>query len=149
MTFSRNNMLNGLCLAGVALILLSQAHSKEGVLVTEGIHPMDYPRFLLFMLLGLSVLVAVKPAKPGEDTGGIPIVSRRTVSMCLSFVLYALLFETAGFAVSAFLGMALCALIMGYRRYGMLCASCVISCVCVWLTFTYALKIQLPAGTIW
>ena len=148
MAFSRDNILNGLCVAGVAVLLLSQTFGSENFIKTEGIHPMDYPRFLICMLLGIAVFIAIKPA--GTDNGNsIPIVTRRTVFMSLSFVLYALLFETTGFAVSSFFGILFCALIMGYKRYWLLCGYSVIGCAGIWLLFTYTLKIQLPAGTIW
>ncbi|MCL1939676.1 MAG: tripartite tricarboxylate transporter TctB family protein [Desulfovibrionaceae bacterium] len=144
MTFTFRNLCNGLALAGVALILWTQTYGSENALQTEGIHPMDYPRFLIIFLFVLAILSVFKPGR--DEAGSMPILTRRTVPMCLSFVLYALLFDVAGFAVSAFFGMFSCALIMGYKRYALLGGVCAAACACIWALFTYALKIPLPAG---
>ena len=148
MTLSRNNIICGLVVIALGLILLSQTSLSENALVSEGIHPMDYPRFLIFVLCALGVLIILGIGSTPEKKG-IPIVTRRTVAMCGCFILFALLFNPVGFAISSVLSTLLCALIMGYRRYGMLLAVSVFGNGCVWGLFTYMLKIPLPTGTIW
>lgn len=148
MLLSRNNVLCGLVVILTGVILLSQTSLSENALVSEGIHPMDYPRFLIFLLCVLGVLIVLGIGSSPEKKG-IPIVTRRTVSMCGCFILFALLFNTAGFAASSILCTMLCALIMGYRRCTILVAVCVFGNGCIWVLFTYALKIPLPTGTMW
>lgn len=148
MTLSRNNVFCGLAVIIAGLILLSQTTLSENALVSEGIHPMDYPRFLILVLCFLGVLIILGIGSKPEKKG-IPIVTKRTLSMCGCFILFALLFNTAGFAVSSTLSTVLCALIMGYRRYGLLLAVCAFGNACIWVLFTYMLKIPLPAGTVW
>lgn len=148
MTLSRNNGICGLVVIALGAVLLSQSSLSENALVSEGIHPMDYPRFLIFLLCALGVFIVFGIGSAPEKKG-IPIVTRRTVSMCGCFILFALLFNTVGFAVSSTLATVLCALVMGYRRYGMLLAVSAFGNGCVWMLFTYALKIPLPTGTLW
>ena len=148
MTFSRNNLLCGLAVVLVGLVLLSRTSLSENALVSEGIHPMDYPRFLIFLLLALGILITLGIGSQPEKKG-IPIITRRIVAMCGCFILFALLFSTAGFALSAFIATTLCAIIMGYRRFGLLLAVSAFGNGCIWVLFTWALKIPLPAGTLW
>ena len=148
MSLSRNNCICGLAVIAFGLFLLSQASLPEGALVSEGIHPMDYPRFLIFLLCALGVLIILGIGSTPEKKG-IPIVTRRTVTMCGCFILFALLFNTAGFAFSSFVATTLCALIMGYKRYGVLLAVSAFGNGCIWVLFTYGLKIPLPVGTMW
>lgn len=148
MNFSKSNIINGIFVLFVSVALFFQTTGKKDAFITEGIHPMDYPRALIIILLILGVFIAF--TKSNETKGDrIPIVTRRTISMCLSLILFGILFEKIGFALCAFGSMMLSGVIMGYRRHLFLCCISAISCACIWIVFTYILKIPLPAGTIW
>lgn len=148
MNLSRSNIFNGIFVLFVSVLLFFRTTGKEDAFTTEGIHPMDYPRALIFLLFILGILIAFTKSKKTEEDR-IPIVTRRTISMCISLIFFAILFEKIGFALCAFGGMMLCGIIMGYRRFVLLTCVSAISCACIWIVFTYVLKIPLPTGTIW
>ena len=149
MGLSRNNILGGPCVAALATGLLSQTFGGEDALGAEGIHPMDYPRVLIFILFGLSILIAVRPAAISETKSAIPILSWRTASTALVLLLFALLLNTVGFAASAFVCSSLTAVIMGWRNYKVLLAVNAFGCPCIWALFTLVLNIPVPTGSFW
>ena len=150
MTLTKRNMLSGFSITLVALVLYTQTHGMGDAFLTEGIHPMDYPRALIGLLAILGLIIAFKPSASACSTGEntAPITSR-TPLMLLALSLYALLFVYAGFYVSSVIGASCCALVMGWKRYGLLLLVNVVGIACIWLLFTYALKIPLPVFPWW
>ena len=150
MTLISRNMLSGLSLVLVALILYTQTHSMENAFLTEGIHPMDYPRFLLGLLGLLGLIIAFKPSASACSTGeGTAPITSRTPLMLLALSLYAVLFVTLGFFIASVIGASCCAVVMGWRRYGLLLAVNLVGIACIWALFTYGLKIPLPTCPWW
>lgn len=148
MTGRRSNITGGLSMILLAAGLWSQASSSEGVLVTEGIHPMDYPRVLIVILSGLGVVLTLLPSKKTAKDP-IPIFSGRIAGMAATLVLFAAILKIVGFGPSAFVCASLCACIMGWRNLKILALINAAGCLCIWALFTYALKIPLPAGMLW
>jgi len=148
MNFFRSNIINGIFVLLASVVLFFQTTGKKDAFITEGIHPMDYPRALIILLIILGFFIAFTKTKKNEEDR-IPIVTRRTISMCLSLILFGILFEIIGFAICSFGGMMMSGVIMGYRRIMFLACVSAISCACIWTIFTYVLKIPLPLGSIW
>lgn len=148
MNFFRSNIINGIIVLLVSVVLFFQTKGTKNVFMTEGVHPMDYPRALIILLIILGFFIAFTKTKKTEEDR-IPIVTRRTISMCLSLILFGILFEIIGFALCSFGGMMMSGVIMGYRRNMFLAGVSAISSACIWAIFTYVLKIPLPLGTIW
>ncbi|WP_027187903.1 tripartite tricarboxylate transporter TctB family protein [Desulfovibrio cuneatus] len=150
MTLIKRNMLSGFSIVLVALILYSQTLSMGDAFLTEGIHPMDYPRVLIGLLAVLGFIIAFKPSASACSTGEhIAPITSRTPLMLLALSLYALLFVYVGFYVSSVVGASCCALVMGWKRCGLLLLVNLVGVACIWLLFTYALKIPLPVFPWW
>ncbi len=149
MIFSKKNLIIGICLAIVSAILYAQTLDTAGALVSEGIHPMDYPRMLIVLLFILSVIIAVRPSPKAEKQKELPIFSVRILAMMGVFVLFAVLLNTMGFGVAAFLCSTLTAIIMQWKKYPILLLVNAFGCLCIWVLFTILLKIPLPKGTLW
>jgi hypothetical protein len=147
MKVSKSNIINGIVVFLAAVVLYLQTIGQEDAFMTEGVHPMDYPRILIILLFILSFFISFTSKKIEEDH--IPIITRRTVSMCLVLILFGVCFEKLGFAVCIFSAMVLSGLIMGYERYVLLCGISAALCACIWIVFTHVLQIPLSAGTIW
>lgn len=148
MTGRKSNIIGGLSMILLALVLWSQASSSEGVLVTEGIHPMDYPKVLIGILFAIGVILTLLPSKK-ITKDPIPIISRRTLGMSATFAFFAISLPFVGFAISSFIAASLCAAIMGWKNYKFLALVNATGCICIWAFFTYALKIPLPNGSLW
>lgn len=149
MTLSRPNLISGFCIVIIGIILLSQTFALNDAMLSEGIHPMDYPRALIYILLVLGAIIIFKPcdsacSKPGD----IPIFSFRSCTVALTLVLYALLLDYLGFALTSFLATCCAGYIMGWRRIWSLLLINFFGISIIWILFKYGLKILLPSGEL-
>lgn len=144
----KQDVISGALLVALSVLLYTQTSSSGDLMFEDDIDPMKYPRMLVLILGALGLILAGKGLMLKEVVSDVPIFSRRTVGIMAVLVAYAAVFTTVGFFVSSAVAGFAVAFIMGWRRLGVLAASCVFSVVVIWLLFTYILRIPLPVGTL-
>lgn len=140
----------GLCIVGLSALLYTQTTSSAEPVFADEIDPMQYPRYLIYLLGIMGIALAGKGlvASGGNANANIPIFTRHTVGVMAVLVLYAALFVTLGFFVTSVATCFAIALIMGYRKLPLLAGASLLSIVLIWLMYLYILRIPLPAGSL-
>lgn len=146
MKIARGNLISGLVIIAIGLILLSQSASPEGLMEGD-IDPMAYPRFLVWVFMGMGGLVILSPAKKSSESD-LPFFSKRTAAVAISLVSYGVLVGYIGFGVTSFLAACSIAWAMGWRKPKSLILSNLIGVACIWCMFNYVLSIPLPKGIL-
>ncbi len=146
MKIARGNLISGLVIIAIGLILLSQSASPEGLMEGD-IDPMAYPRFLVWVFMGMGGLVILSPAKKSSESD-LPFFSKRTAAVAISLVAYGVLVGYIGFGVTSFLAACSIAWSMGWRKPKSLILSNLIGVACIWCMFNYVLSIPLPKGIL-
>lgn len=146
MKIARGNLISGLVIIAIGLILLSQSASPEGLMEGD-IDPMAYPRFLVWVFMGMGGLVILSPAKKSSESD-LPFFSKRTAAVAISLVAYGVLVGYIGFGVTSFLAACSIAWAMGWRKPKSLILSNLIGVACIWCMFNYVLSIPLPKGIL-
>ena len=146
MKIARGNLISGLVIIAIGLILLSQSASPEGLMEGD-IDPMAYPRFLVWVFMGMGGLVILSPAKKSSESD-LPFFSLRTAAVAASLVAYGVLVGYIGFGVTSFLAACSIAWAMGWRKPKSLILSNLIGVACIWCMFNYVLSIPLPKGIL-
>lgn len=146
MKIARENLISGLVIIAIGLVLLSQSASPEGLMEGD-IDPMAYPRFLVWLFMGLGALVIISPAKKASEND-LPFFSKRTAAVAISLVAYGVLVGYIGFGVTSFLAACSIAWSMGWRKPKSLILSNLIGVACIWCMFNYVLSIPLPKGIL-
>lgn len=149
MQLSKQNLISGFSMVAIGLILYSQTFGLEDAFLSEGIHPMDYPRVLIYILIAVGLIIAFKPSASSCAQGdGIAIFSLRSCGIGAAMLVYALIFDVVGFAISSLLISCACAWIMGWRNLKVMLITNVLGVAIIWALFRYILKIPLPTGML-
>ena len=147
MKIARDNLISGLVIIAIGLVLLSQSASKEAISLGDDIDPMAYPRFLVWLFMGLGGLIIISPSKKTSEND-LPFFSARTAAVAISLVAYGVLVGYIGFGVTSFLAACSIAWSMGWRKPKSLILSNLIGVACIWCMFNYVLSIPLPKGIL-
>ena len=139
MKIARENLISGLVVIALGLVFLSQAFGLEQANATEGIHPMDYPKALTWLVL--------VPSHRRSDSD-IPLFSARTAAVSGILVAYALLLDHMGFGVTSFLAACGIGYAMGWRKLPSLLLSNLCGTAVIWSLCWYVLKLPLPMGIL-
>lgn len=145
------DVASGLALLGLGALLFSQTFVEGSEIVFEDdVDPMQYPRLLTILLMGLGLFIAGKglAGKGTGDKGDFPVFTRRTLGVMLVLLAYGLSFTSLGFFISSAVAFFVLAVIMGWRRLPTLALVCLATMTFIWFLYTWILRIPLPSGSI-
>lgn len=147
MKLSRENMLGGILMVAIGIVFLSQTQAFEGTGMDEGLHPMSYPKVLIWCLMAMGALIFFSPSRKSSDSD-IPLFSLRTAAVSAILVAYAILLDVIGFGVTSFLAACAIGYTMGWHNWKSLLLSNLAGVGSIWALFTYVLSIMLPRGLL-
>jgi hypothetical protein len=107
--------------------------------------PMFFPRLLLVLWMGLSILIAARcmfANLPNE----VLSAQRwpRVAAVCIAVAVFTWLMEAIGFILAMVPACIVVGLLFGYRRTGPLLCFAVVFPVAVWLIFVKVIQVPLP-----
>jgi hypothetical protein len=116
--------------------------------------PAFFPILIALLMVAVSILLltarrreAQEPPEANDETGPIE-APRRLAAAALCLIAYYGALELIGMVVASILVIAVLALTLGYRRYGILAAVALALPVGIFLAFEKGLFVLLPAGKL-
>jgi putative tricarboxylic transport membrane protein len=117
----------------------------SGMGIGSDFSPMFFPRVLLAVWMGLSVLIAVRFMLANLPEEVLPAQRwSRLTAVCIAVAVFTWLMEAIGFLLAMVPACIVVALLFGYRRPGPLIGFSVVFPVAIWLIFIKAIQVPLP-----
>jgi hypothetical protein len=139
---------------GALLAVPAQIRGQGFGAIADVQSPAFFPILIALLMVAMSVLLLTarrrEPSKPrdaGDETGPVE-APRRLAAAALCLIAYYGALELIGMVVASILVIAVLALTLGYRRYGILAAVALALPVGIFLAFEKGLFVLLPAGKL-
>ncbi|MDH5759220.1 MAG: tripartite tricarboxylate transporter TctB family protein [Gemmatimonadota bacterium] len=141
-----SDRVTGAILVGLALAIGLEASTFEVAFLTDPVGPKALPYLVAVILAGAGAVIALRP-RTAPEWPGRP-AWRRMGGGALSFLVFAVLLEPAGFFVACTLCVALMSTMFGASRWQSAAAGVGVSAA-LWGLFVRILALPLPLGDLW
>jgi hypothetical protein len=139
---------------GALLAVPAQIRGQGFGAIADVQSPAFFPILIALLMVAVSILLltarrreAQEPPEANDETGPIE-APRRLAAAALCLIAYYGALELIGMVVASILVIAVLALTLGYRRYGILAAVALALPVGIFLAFEKGLFVLLPAGKL-
>ena len=143
--FEKKRIALGLFFLAIGFFFLYQiSQFKFSYPPEEGtLHPMAFPRTLMWLWCALSVLYIFVP-RPGADLAGLKKVLPRITGIFISIIIFIILIRYLGFIISGFLLLLSIFWFLDYRRPMRAVPLAMVLVLLMWVAFNYGMHMPLP-----
>jgi putative tricarboxylic transport membrane protein len=116
-----------------------------GMGIGSDFSPMFFPRVLLALWMGLSIVIAARCMLANLPDEVLPAQRwSRLAAVCIAVAVFTWLMEAIGFLLAMIPACVVVGLLFGYRRPGPLIGFSVVFPVAIWLIFVKVIQVPLP-----